>query len=193
MGFIQNIRASRKAQQPSREPDENRNPDLRNWGSLSSELGSMRWDSIRSVNEFFNSRSAGAKAAPDAANRPKMSIQGRGPRRRVQDDPLRMSMRQTNAEDILRAILAEKVNSQAKPKERHSLPELRSHKSSESEGRNSLNVDVSTNRSIDLRSTGSSMGSPSPGATMEATQDADAPAGGDAGASSKTPLERNSI
>lgn len=38
-----------------REP---RGADGRNWGSLSSEMGNMRWDSIRSVSDFFAARAS---------------------------------------------------------------------------------------------------------------------------------------
>jgi len=111
-GSIQNIRASRKAQTypgkasstSPRAAKRTSNRDAhRNWGSISSELGSMRWDdSIRSVSELFARSSNG----PDAANRPKMSIQGSGPDRRSRDNLLRSSMRTTNAAEILKQILA---------------------------------------------------------------------------------------
>merc|ERR1711900_128934 len=82
-GNIHSIRENRKAK-----PTKSANREAhRNWGSLCSDMGSMRWDdSIKSVSEFFDR----SKNGPDAANRPRppMSIMGngrRGPRKNNRD------------------------------------------------------------------------------------------------------------
>lgn len=76
--------------------------DHRNWGSLSSEMGTMRWDSIRSVGDFFAARaSAGPVKSNDHQKGPPPSILGRG----RQADPTRAALQQTD--EILAQIRPE--------------------------------------------------------------------------------------
>lgn len=78
--------------------------DHRNWGSLSSEMGTMRWDydSIRSVSDFFAARaSAGPVKSNDHQKGPQPAILGRG----RQADPTRAALQQTD--EILAQIRPE--------------------------------------------------------------------------------------
>merc|ERR1712202_22772 len=81
-GSIKEIRDSRSLKKPSKESNQ---VVHRNWGSISSAMGSMHFDSISSVNDLF-ARSS------DTADRPKMSIQGQGKKRRARDSAIRSSM-----------------------------------------------------------------------------------------------------
>lgn len=87
----------------------NHKEEHKNWGSLSSNMSNMRWDSVRSVNEFFASHgSAGPVKAPqDAPNRPKMAIMGTGDRKRTSRAPAR------DTTEILRQIIAGRKDSKA--------------------------------------------------------------------------------
>jgi cold shock CspA family protein len=126
------MRASAK-QRNSHSPrhGENRNrEEHHNWGSISSNMGSMRWDSVRSVTDFFkNSRGAAGPVKPtEAPNRPKMSIMGSGFKRR-NGAQARAPVRNTT--EILREIL-------------QGRPQVRATRT----------VDNSSRKAVDLRSSG---------------------------------------
>jgi len=71
-GSIKNIRNSRKvSRSPARRSKKSDNREVhRNWGSISSALGSMNFDSISSVTQLFRSRSGGSRTSPEPASRP---------------------------------------------------------------------------------------------------------------------------
>jgi len=169
-GSIQKLKESRASLKDSRGSPKlsrrTRNREAhKNWGSISSALGSMHWD------ESINSFSTG-KNATDAANRPKMSIQGSGPARRSKEVQIRQSLRSMkDAQKMLEAILAEKeaANRNAnRAAVRRSMPEMRPRRATDLEPRRSVgSLDMSRNHALDLRrSTGSN------GSSSRAVQDA---------------------
>merc|ERR1711964_258733 len=155
-GSIKKIRDSRKANKrsPNRKP--NNNEVHHNWGSLSSAMGSMNFDSISSVTQLFRSRSNGSRtspesASPESASRPEMSIAGQGSKR-PRNNAVRASIRNNaEAQRVLQDILAnkEKKSPSASPI-RSPVPELRPRNSGPE------TVDLSRNKSLDLRRSTSS-------------------------------------
>jgi len=151
-GSIKEIRDSRKANK-KRSP--NRTPDNReahqNWGSISSAMGSMNFDSISSVTNLFRSRSTGngSRTSPESASRPEMSIAGQGSKR-PRNNAVRASIRNNaEAQRVLLEILANKESNSKSPI-RSPVPELRPRNSGPD------TVDLSRNKSLDLRRSTSS-------------------------------------